>query len=180
MAGVDAAMPPTGHFDFGLLKNSPEENEQGIVEIVDVGGGHGAVLKKILGANPELSPANAVLEDRTDVVTVPTVLPAATRRVTHDFMAEQPIKGQILSHLVAAMSPVSRVLICDMVLPSRVGEADSAAAVIDQTVMAMDGKSRTAERFRKLFEPAGLELVKIWRVPGVPGGCDEGRLKRAA
>jgi len=31
--------PVVGHFDFGLLRNSAEENERGVVELVDVGGG---------------------------------------------------------------------------------------------------------------------------------------------
>jgi len=39
MAGIDVAIPVVGHFDFGLLRNSAEENERGVVELVDVGGG---------------------------------------------------------------------------------------------------------------------------------------------
>jgi hypothetical protein len=44
--------------------------------------------------------------------------------------------------------------------------------------MTMGGKERTENGFRAIMEPAGLELVKVWRIPGVPGGCVEGRLKR--
>jgi hypothetical protein len=65
-----------------------------------------------------------------------------------------------------------------MVIPQRVGEADFASAVLDQAVMTMGGKERTEQGFKSLFEPSGLELVKVWKVPGVPGGCVEGRLKR--
>ena len=75
------------------------------------------------------------------------------------------------------MTSDSRVLVCDMVLPNRVGEADFPAAVMDQAVMTMGGKERTEGMFRSLFTAAGLELVNIWRAPGVPGGCVEGRLK---
>lgn len=56
------------------------------------------------------------------------------------------------------------------------GEADVGAVVLDQCVMSIGGKERTEEGFRKLFKAAGLELVKVWRVPGVTGACVEGRL----
>ncbi|KAK3322662.1 S-adenosyl-L-methionine-dependent methyltransferase [Apodospora peruviana] len=225
MAGIDVAIPVVGHFDFGVLKNSPEENEQGVAELVDVGGGHGIVLKKILDTHPKLSPENLVLEDRPDVIGLAResgVLPAEVKLLEHDFTTEQPVKGKpdqhhqhmlkrstangteikttgakayfmrmilhdyadhvgisILKQLAAAMSPASRVLICEMVLPSRVSELDFPAAVLDQAVMAMGGKERTEQGFRKMFEAAGIELVSVWRVPGVPGACVEGRLKRA-
>lgn len=98
------------------------------------------------------------------------------RMIMHDYA--DPVCIKILSHLARAMSPASRVLVCDMVLPQRVGEADFPAAVLDQAVMTMGGKERTERGFRNLFEAAGLELAKVWRVPGVPGGCVEGKLKK--
>jgi hypothetical protein len=95
--------------------------------------------------------------------------------IMHDYADAVCI--DILSHLAQAMAPDSRVLVCDMVLPQRVGEADFPAAVLDQAVMTMGGKERTEERFKSLFEGAGIELVRFWRVPGVLGACVEGRLK---
>lgn len=100
------------------------------------------------------------------------------RMILHDYA--DPTSTRILSRLAEAMSPDSRVLICEMVLPPRVGEADFASAVLDQAVMTMGGKERTEEGFKKILEAAGLELVHTWRVPGVPGGCVEGRLKIAS
>lgn len=97
------------------------------------------------------------------------------RMIMHDYADKVCI--DILSHLAKAMSPDSRVLICDMVLPQRVNEADFPAAVLDQAVMTMGGKERTEEGFTRLLEGAGLEFVKTWRAPGVPGGCVEGKLK---
>jgi hypothetical protein len=97
MAGIDVAIPVVGHFDFSTLKNSPEEENQGIAELVDVGGGHGAVLKKILDAHPEISPKNSVLQDRPDIINLAKasgVLPPAVKLMEHDFTTEQPIKGQ--------------------------------------------------------------------------------------
>ena len=98
------------------------------------------------------------------------------RMILHDYADDVGIA--ILKNLAAAMSPASRVLVLEMVLPARVGKAEFAAAVMDQAVMTMGGKERTEDGFRWMFEAAGLELVRVWRAPGVPGGCVEGRLKR--
>lgn len=98
------------------------------------------------------------------------------RMILHDYADHVGI--EILKQLAAAMSPDSRVLVCEMVLPARVSELDFPAAVMDNAVMAMGGKERTTEGFRKMFEAAGIELVNVWRAPGVPGGCVEGRLKK--
>jgi hypothetical protein len=197
MSGIDIAIPVVGHFDFNLLKSPAGQAGH---ELVDVGGGHGATLSQILKAYPGLDPAKCVLQDLPDVIELARssgVLPAQTQVQAHDFRTAQPVKSanayflrmimhdyadpvcvEILSKLAEAMGPDSRVLICDMVIPQRVGEADFASAVLDQCVMAMGGKERTQKGFAGLFEKAGLELVKVWRVPGVPGACVEGRLKR--
>ena len=95
--------------------------------------------------------------------------------ILHDHSDDVAI--QILHRLADAMSPDSRVLVCELVLPQRVTEVDLGAAVLDQCVMSIGGKERTEEGFRKIFEAAGLELVRVWRVPGVTGACVEGRLK---
>jgi hypothetical protein len=96
------------------------------------------------------------------------------RMIMHDYA--DPVCISILSHLAKAMSPDSRVLIADMIIPQRVGEADFPAAILDHCVMTMGGKERTEDGFRVIMEPAGLKLAKVWRVPGVPGGCVEGLL----
>jgi hypothetical protein len=75
------------------------------------------------------------------------------------------------------MGKESRVLACEMVIPQRVGKADFPAAVLDHCVLAMGGKERTEAGFKGLFESIGMELVQVWRVPGVPRACVEGRLK---
>ncbi|KAI1024669.1 hypothetical protein LB503_007306 [Fusarium chuoi] len=199
MAGIDVAIPVTGHFDFSTLKNESPDTDNATIELVDVGGGEGTVLNKILEAHPELSPRNCMLQERPEVIQLAKskkTLPDDVQLVEHDFMTEQPVKGakayfmrmilhdyadavgiQILTRLAEAMKPYSRVLICEMVLAPRVGEADFASAVLDQAVMTMGGKERTEAGFQKMFDASGLELVKTWRVPGVPGGCVEARLK---
>lgn len=96
MAGIDVAIPPVGHFNFSDLKNDAEEAEKGVVELVDVGGGHGVVLKRILANHPELSPKSCFLQERPDVIDMAKssgVLPAETGFMPHDFMTPNPIKG---------------------------------------------------------------------------------------
>ncbi|KAF5578811.1 O-methyltransferase B [Fusarium pseudoanthophilum] len=202
MAGIDVAIPVTGHFDFSTLKSDSSDTDNATIELVDVGGGEGTVLNKILEAHPELSPKNCMLQERPEVIQLAKskkTLPDDVQLVEHDFMTEQPVKGakayfmrmilhdyadavgiQILTRIAEAMKPYSRVLICEMVLAPRVGEADFASAVLDQAVMTMGGKERTEAGFQKMFDASGLELVKTWRVPGVPGGCVEARLKGQA
>jgi hypothetical protein len=157
-------------------------------------------LKQILDKHPELDPKKVVLQDRPEMIEMAKaggLLPEGVVLAGHDFTTKQPVKGSkayfmrmvmhdyadpvcvvILSQLAKAMGPDSRVLICEMVLPQRVGEADFASAVLDQAVMTMGGKERTEAGFKSLLEGAGLELVQVWRVPGVPGACVEGELKK--
>lgn len=196
MSGLEVAIPVVGHFDFSLLKSTDEEHR---VQLVDIGGGHGSVLKQILDKHSELDPKKCVLQDLPDVIQMATAsraLPDNVVLMPHDFHAEQPVRGAkayfmrmimhdyadpvciaILKQIGKAMEPNSRVLICEMVLPQRVGEANFTAAVLDQCVMTMGGKERTEVGFRSLLESAGMQLFQVWRVPGVPGACVEGRLK---
>jgi hypothetical protein len=186
--------PVVGHFDFSLLKSTSHEDQT--VELVDVGGGTGAPLKQILDKHPELDPKKCVLQDRLEMIEMAKggeLLPEGVVKQGHDFMTEQPVKGAkayfmrmimhdyadpvcmvILSQLAKVTSPEPRVLICEMVLPHRVGEADFASAALDQALMTMGGKERTGAGFKGLFESAGLELTQVWRVPvsvGLQGSC---------
>ncbi|KAK5654304.1 hypothetical protein OQA88_7482 [Cercophora sp. LCS_1] len=192
MTGIDVAIPPVDHFDFSLLAKG-----EGL-QLVDVGGGNGSVLNKILEAHKELDPGRCVVQERKEVVELAKgIVKAGVRVEEGDFTGVQGIKGArayfmrmilhdyadevcvgILKNLAEAMNEESMVLVCEMVLGQQVGEADFAGAVMDLAVMTMDGKERTVEGFRGLFEAAGLELVSVWRAEGVPGGVVEGRLKR--
>lgn len=107
MSGIDVAIPVTGHFDFSTLKNSPEDDENGIKELVDVGGGDGTVLGKILEAHSELSPKNCVLQERPEIVKAAqsnNSLPSGVQVLEHDFMTEQPMKGTLPSSFVKEQS----------------------------------------------------------------------------
>lgn len=75
------------------------------------------------------------------------------------------------------MKPDSLVLIADMVMPARVGEAELPAATMDNIVFALGGKERTEESFRGLLDKAGLELVKVYKATVGGGAVVEARLK---
>ena len=100
MAGLDVAIPVTGHFDFNLLKSTPEDAEKGTIELVDVGGGYGACLQQITDAYPALDKTKCVLQDRKDVIeTAKANAPISIQGLQfleHDFRTEQPVKGQLL------------------------------------------------------------------------------------
>lgn len=68
------------------------------MSFVDVGGGYGVVLKKILDEYPEgLTAENVVLQDREDVIILARgsgVLPGEAKLMVHDFMTDQPVKGE--------------------------------------------------------------------------------------
>jgi hypothetical protein len=91
MAGLDVAIPVVGHFDFSLLKSEEED----VVELVDVGGGHGACLRQILDATPGLQASKCVLQDRPDVIEMARASGVVEGMVLqkHDFLAEQPVMG---------------------------------------------------------------------------------------
>ena len=93
----------------------------------------------------------------------------------HDYSDD--VNVLILSQLAKAMKPDSLVLIADMVMPARVGEADLPAAMVDNIMFIMGGKERTEESFKEIFDRAGLELVKVWRASFGAGALIEARLK---
>ena len=93
----------------------------------------------------------------------------------HDYSDD--VNALILSQVAKAMKPDSLVLIADMVMPARVGEADLVAATMDNIVFTLGGKERTEAMFKDLFDKAGLEMVKVWRASVGAGALVEAKLK---
>lgn len=72
--------------------------------------------------------------------------------------------GEILLQLAAAMAQDSRLLICELLLPSKAEPGmDLTPFHMDYTLMQVGGKVRTEEDFQALFRAAGLELVHVWK-----------------
>jgi hypothetical protein len=96
----------------------------------------------------------------------------------HDYSDANCIK--ILKRLADAMTADSVVLIADMVLSATTHEADLPAVAMDVAMLVMGGKERSEDGFRKILEPAGLELVKVWRASFGAGALVEARLVGSA
>lgn len=110
LSGIDIAVPVVGHFDFNLLENTTAEDEEERVELIDVGGGHGACLKQILSQYPKLNPKRCILQERPDVIEMAKAsggLPEGLQLIEHDFFTDQPVKGELRVCSFVPFSPRS-------------------------------------------------------------------------
>jgi hypothetical protein len=150
--------------------------------VVDVGGGHGALLAEVLRANPGV---RGILYDQPDVVAGASFGDVADRvevvggsffdsvpaggdayllsNVIHDWNDEQ--SRSILANVRAAMAKDARVLLAEVVMPGKAEPAPTVKLMDLNMLVLCDGKQRTEAEFAELFRSAGLELSRI-----VPGG----------
>jgi hypothetical protein len=154
----------------------------GIGTLVDVAGGHGAVLTTILNAYPRM---RGVLFDLDHVVAGASArieamgLTERCRTESGDFFQAVPVGGDayIMKHIIhdwdderavailrnirAAMGGKrGRVILLESVLQP--GNAPDFGKIIDLEMMAMPGgRERTADEFRGLFASAGFALTRI-------------------
>ncbi|HLW71677.1 MAG TPA: methyltransferase [Candidatus Binataceae bacterium] len=150
-------------------------------QIVDIGGGRGALLHAILVANPNLS---GILADQSAVIADASALrsgPLATRCqiVDTDFFTSVPAgadayimkwilhdwndddASKILKNCRRAIRPDGKLLIVDSVLkPSN--EPDP-GKVMDLIMLAMapGGRERTEAEFARLLAQAGFSLTRV-------------------
>jgi len=172
MSGMTAAVNEglTSLYNFSKFKT-----------VVDVGGGHGALITQILNSNPEAKGvlydapqvvsgaedrlAAAGLSDRCETIggdffkSVPAGGDAYVMKwIIHDWDDEKAIR--ILKNCRAQMSPDSRLIIVDCVVPE--SQEPHFAKFIDLNMLVMTGgKERTQEEFAKLFEAAGFKLLRV-------------------
>jgi hypothetical protein len=93
MRGQDEMMPVTGIYDFNELRTEGDGDRK---VMVDVGGGRGQAIMKVLEEFPELPKAGMVLQDRAPVIEAVEKageLPVEVEKMVIDFMEEQPVKG---------------------------------------------------------------------------------------
>jgi len=153
--------------------------------IMDVGGGDGALLAGILGANPALHAfvfdlprvadrarkriAAAGLSDRCEFVAgdffqaVPGGSDAyILKHVIHDWGDRRAVS--ILENCRRAMGPPGKLLIVEGVYPPRIDQsvASRGAAANDVNMMVCTGgRQRSEAEFRQLFDAAGFTLTRI-------------------
>jgi hypothetical protein len=157
-------------YDFGAITN-----------LVDVGGGIGTMIRTLLGAYPHL---------KGTVYEQPQVIeqarrqpddPAVTARCAFaagNFFESVPsgADAYLLSHIIhdwdqdhcarilaacrAQMTPASRLLIVEMVLPD--GDEPHPGKILDLVMASVTGgQERTGEQYRALLASAGLRLTSI-------------------
>jgi hypothetical protein len=154
-------------------------------QIVDVGGGSGALLAGILGAHPTLK---AVLFDLPPVVerAVPHLralgLADRCEVVGGDLFQEVPrgADAYLLKHVIhdwddaraiailrtcrRAMYPAAKLLIIEGVYPPRIDQSEEsrgAAANDVNMLVCTGGRQRAEAEFRRLYGTAGLRLTQI-------------------
>lgn len=149
--------------------------------IVDVGGGHGAILCAILKAN---SKARGIVFDAPPVVAGAAEpikaagLAERCRAEGGDFFKSVPTGGDlyILKHIIhdwndakatqilkcvrAAIPSTGRLVLVELVVPP--GCAPGFAPILDLEMMVLcDGNERTETEYRELLAAAGFKLTRI-------------------
>jgi hypothetical protein len=153
--------------------------------LMDVGGGNGAILIGLLGANPRLRGivfdrpgaaerarvkiAEAGLAERCEAMAGDffTSVPGGAdayllKHVIHDWDDEQATA--ILRNVRSAMKSSGRLLIAEGVYPAHVEatlECRAAASNDVNMLVSTGGRQRSEDEFRALYRAAGFELTKI-------------------
>jgi ubiquinone/menaquinone biosynthesis C-methylase UbiE len=172
MSGMTAAVNDTlrSLYDFSKFNT-----------VVDVGGGHGALITEILKSNPntkgilfdsaEVVPgarerlAQSGVDDRCETIAgdffkaVPEGGDAYVMKwIIHDWNDEQAT--QILRNCRAKMGPDARLVIVDCVVPET--NEPHFSKFIDLNMLVMTGgKERTAKEFEGLLSESGFKLLQV-------------------
>jgi hypothetical protein len=149
--------------------------------VVDVGGGIGTLLLAVLGEHPHLTGtlfdlpevaahaqahlADREMLDRCDVASgsfLESVPPGADVyllcRILHDW--DDDTSARILRTCAEAMSPNSRLLIVEKVLPE--GDEPHLGKMLDLVMLTLtNGRERTAEEYRQLLTSAGMRPQRL-------------------
>lgn len=150
-----------------------------IAHLVDVGGGQGLLLQRLLAAYPTL---RGTVLDQPQVVAPVAVPPELAGRLTlqgGDFFAAVPAGADayLLKHIIhdwgdeaclrilglirAAMAAGARVLLVEQVIPP--GNAPFPGKLLDLNMLVMTegGRERTPSEYANLLGKAGLSLQRI-------------------
>ncbi len=156
----------------------------GGARVVDVGGGRGGFIAEVLKAQPS---AKGVLYDQSAVVREATYLRAADvadrcdivagsfftavpgggdvyvlKRILHDWDDATCIR--VLQNVRAVLPPDGRVLAIDAVLAPP-GTKDEITLFDLMMMMILPGRERTEAEFGRLYEAAGLRLLRVVPTP---------------
>jgi len=150
----------------------------GIETLVDIAGGHGALLKSIVSANPSMKGILFDLPHVIDRARETVGVPERCQLVSGDFFAGVPAGAdayimkhiihdwdderalQILTNINRVMKDHARVLLVEAVISETSGMDFGKLLDIEMLVSA-GGKERTAAEYRELLARAGLRLNRI-------------------
>jgi len=190
-AARDAGL--AGAYEFGDLQR-----------LVDVGGGHGALVCAVLTWHPHLQGVvfdlpgvvsgaeerllEAGLADRCEVIAgdfLEAVPPGGDAYllswILHDWDDETALR--ILRNCRAAMDDDARLLLVELIVPAADDQtsAPGVARLVKQTDLEMlavvGGRERTAAEYRELLAQAGFSLARILPLDGMPWSVMEGVAK---
>ena len=154
----------------------------GVKKVVDVGGGHGTLIKSILKANPTLT---GILFDRPSVIEgsrksiEAAGLAERCEVVDGNFFESVPSGGDIyiLSSIIhgwndedsakilrnchRAMMDNGKLLLGDVVIPTDNEPFFGKMQDINLMIASDSGRERTKEEFEKLYEMSGFKLTRI-------------------
>ncbi len=154
-------------------------------EVIDLGGGYGALLSAVLGAHPRLTGATAdlaYLEREATAFLRRRGLGDRARFIAADFFESVPAGADayllkyiihdwadadaltILRHTRAAAGRRATVLLIERILPERVAATREDVGVVRgdiQMLVATGGLERTESEYRRLLEAAGLHLARV-------------------
>ncbi len=148
----------------------------GIETLIDIAGGHGRLINRILDAYPAMQGVlfdlphvieNANVGDRLELATgdffakVPSGGDAyMMKHIIHDWDDERAIT--ILKNIKKAMNPGARVLVIESVIAD--GNGQDFGKLLDiEMLVSPGGKERTAAEYEDLFRRSGLRLTRIVR-----------------
>jgi hypothetical protein len=177
-AVFNAAMVSVSNLDVPAILEAYDFS--GFGKIVDVGGGHGMMLRTILERCPrsrgilcDLPPvvAGAAAIRDSDVAARCEIIGAdffesvpaggnayLLKRILHDWHDDQAVR--ILQNCRRAMAAGAKVLVMDA-LVKRSNEPDPAKWMDLNMLALLPGRERTAAEFEELYARAGLTLTRI-------------------
>jgi hypothetical protein len=139
----------TNAYDFSKMK-----------EVVDIGGGTGALLATLRARYPHLHGTIFELPEHDILKEVPPRADAyLLSHVLHDW--EDAACTRMLQNVRAAMTPQARILVHEIVVAEG-GDAWSQDRLTDLEMLTMlTGRERTRREFADLFQRCGLRLVRV-------------------